>query len=144
MKIARVQYSFKESLVRLSVNLDPKCLSENSFSFQEQTCLVALLHSVTGWGQLLGICETKQLISEYSQLELLASCSPWSHISERHILMATQFHPLSHTHLFFHTGLGDNFFIIPMGWFFLKRLSEEERKYVADHCPYCSCFQSSS
>ena len=100
-------------------------------------CLAILSHCYT---QLLGICETKQLISEYSQLELLASCIPWSHISERHILMATQFHPLSHTHLFFHTGLGDNFFIIPMGWFFLKRLSEKERKYVADHCPLLQLF----
>ena len=64
MKIARLQCISKEGLVRLSVNLDPKCLSEKSFSSREQTCLVALLQSVTGWEQLWGIWETKQLISE--------------------------------------------------------------------------------
>lgn len=42
MKIARLQCSSKEGLVRLSVNLDPECLSEKSFSSKEQTCLVAL------------------------------------------------------------------------------------------------------
>ena len=46
--------------------------------------------------------------------------------------MATQVHPLSHTDLVLHTGLGDNFFMIPVGPLFLERHLEEERKYMDD------------
>lgn len=124
----------------ISESWSEECLSEKSLS--SRTDLPCCLATLSHWlGAALGNLGKQS--SWFRNGWALGELD--SRVTSEHTLSLIPSSILCTSHtLFFHTGLGDNFFIIPMGWSFLKDFSEEERKHVADHCPIAAVFRAAA